>query len=545
MEKITKKLAILRRNNQLSQQSVAEQINIDVFEYMSLENGSQTIDKETITKIAKFYKIAEKDLIDDNIEIEEIKEIKVNDKVGNDPSFIKVEELKKFHETSSITMTKKDLFLAKIDKLPVIVKVVSVGLVLVIVFLLGFFFKPEPEIIIEPLNLKRDINDKVVGNNYGIIYYVQNNLKSRGLDINGQLSVSDEVDIVKVEMNDSITALLKRDGTIILKGSDALMYDIEKFGYVKDIALGDDHLVAISHDDKVLCSTSTSIEIGCNFVEEAYSAKIDKIFAFDHNTILIDVDGNIYTNTYLRLEENIKDIEIESIVGYGNNIWALYKDGTIQSLSGDKYDDALEFTDVKKIVLLNDALFIHTEDNKVHVETKNNAYKAVSTWEDVLDIAGKDDYLVGLKINDIIGVGNNAYDKFNEEALEQEVLKEVSNIAVNVSLEGVSIKFDTVENADKYLIKVNNENEYEVIVDTNELIIPLSNFKENTGYTISVVAMSNDEKYLASEENNYHFVFYQPIEEVVTPEPTTDTTIIPPATTTPTPNTEVEATPAP
>lgn len=510
MSKISNKLEVLRRNNDLSQKQVAEQFNIDVFEYMSYENGKLDLDEKLIIEISEFYGVKKEILTDDHFHIAENIKVK-SEEIDNElPSFVKIDELRKFSETSTIKVTKKDQLQYKFTNLSIMKKLILLVNIIVIITLviLLSFNRDKPEQVIV-LNLSRNKQDLIEASTYGIVYYQGNNLNSRGLDLNGQLAVSSLHNVVKVQMNDDTTVLLNKDGTLTLLGSYLDEYDISKWNAVKDISLGKNHLVAINSDDKLLCESSSSVKIGCDFKEHVYNEKIAKIYTFDHNTMVVSESGNVYTNEYLKLKMKKEMKPIKDIVGLGNEVWVLYDDGTISNIKGDKFLDFKE-ENIDKLVLLNDGIFAKTKEGKIIFSSKNEDYLKLLEIDNVIDITGYNNYIVALTDDDIVGVGNNENNIFNEINTKEITLDKVSNILTNITNEGLHLSFNHSNNANSYLIEINNESNFKLVTKKNEILIPLNNFVENVGYTIKITALIDQVGYQNSLENSYHFVYYPP-----------------------------------
>ena len=499
MAKIQEKLLILRRNNNCSQQYIAQKLGIDVFEYMSFENGNKKIEDDFIQKVVEFYHIEEKVLLDDNCEIEDI----------SDKSFKNHEE-EMLTLLNNINQKKKIINLIKKNK----IMIVMLGLILIMLITMGINNKEKIE---EIINLERNQEEKVYANTYGTIYYQNNVLQTTGYNINNQFNVSEIENVVDIAINDSITALLINDGTVVLSGGDSFLYNIEGWKNIVDIEIGSNHLIGLTNQGKILCTTSSSNKGSCKL--EAIENNIKDLFAFDLNSIVVDEDNNIYGSEYLRLDKLPDQKDIKQIIGNKSDIWVLYEDQTIDCLAGDKYLAAKDWEGIKKLVVLDDALFGLTKDNLVVVESKNESYNDIIKWENIEDIAGKSNYLVGYSNNQLIGVGDNQYEQF-EKIIEYEQLEKVRNIKVESKKEGLMISFDISEHAEYYSIHLTNHNQFKQDISTNQIIIPLSELENHMGYTVTIQAKSKQEKYLDSKEVSYNFIYTPFVENIIIPTPT-------------------------
>ena len=517
MKKILVKLIVLRKNLNMSQQDVADALEINVIDFLRYENGSIPLNDKILQDLSHIYNISIEDLYSDEYIVEEISQSLTNEIVFIDPSEL---------STSYKIIDKQETTEIVIKKNNIKKKTIVSSIVIFIILMLVYFVYSNQYITtkVTTLDLKRDLNSYLYGNSYGILYYDDNNLSFDGIDYNNQFSLDNKDNITKIEVNDNITATLDKNGKLSLYGGDKQYYNVNYNKYYKDISLGESHLLLIDSNDKLVCVKSSNLIEPCMFDHNIEENNISKIFALEDFSIVVDNKLNIYVSN-INISKHKVDKPIKQIVGNKEDLWMLYEDSSVEKVLGYKYNDIEEFINIKKVVLLNDALVGLKNDRTIVFDASNNKYDYLSEWNDINDI---------IVLNDtIIGYSNNSFVTLNDEAeTNTKVEGKPENIVINVDYDGVDVNFDTCINCELYEVSI-LENNYSVSTNMNTVFLPLQQFSDGNIYTISVKGKG---KYDETEPTLIQFTYYKNKDEEETkPSPSIIPSIIPTATPTVTP----------
>ena len=512
MKKILSKLIVLRKNLNMSQQEVANALDINVIEFLRYENGSTSLNDKILQDLSHIYNISIEDLCNDEYIVDEISQTLTNEIVLIDPSELSGSyKIIDKQETTEIIIRKNN------SKKRIIISWIVTFIILILVYLI--YSNQDTTKKLTTLDLKRDLNSYLFGNSYGILYYDDNNLSFDGIDYNNQFSLDNKDNITKIEVNENITATLDKDGKLTIYGGDKQYYNVDYNNYYKDISLGKSHLLLIDSNDKLVCVKSSNLIEPCVFDHKMEENNISKVFALEDFSIVVDNQLNIYISN-INISKHKVDKPIKQIIGNKEDLWILYEDSSVEKVLGHKYNDTDEFTDIKKLVLLNDALVGLKNDKTLVFDASNNKYDYLNEWSDINDII--------VLNNSIIGYSNTGFVTLNDEVeTNTKVEGKPENITINVDSDGVDVNFEACINCELYEVSI-LENNYSVSTNINTVFLPLQQFSDGSVYTISVKGKG---KYDETESTSIQFTYYNNNEgEEIIPSPSIIPSVIPTAT---------------
>lgn len=471
MKQLPLKLTKLRKHYHYSQDYVAKEMGVDVFEYMAYENGRKIPSFNQLLILAHFYKI----------DVEQLK---------SDTQDIDLHRvLFKFEDIISL-IKKYQRFIY-----------VFIGVVLGL-FLLSFIFKPKVKVL---KNLSPVIA-KVSAANTFLIYLDENKVaKGSGDNSNGQLDLEHIKDILKLKTGETFSVILKKDGTVETVGLlSKYAKEVSLWKDIVDIEVGKAHIVALKSNGDVYC-------VGDNFYDQCNFniTKAEAIFA-RNNASLIKKDGMIkvfgdfnYKNEIEKIR-NIKDIDFnDDIVAYIN------ENNEVAYFSKQSFD-LNEFKNINKVVV-GDGFIAGLFEDEVKIAIDNYLIAdEVKKWK-VEDIASGNDYLIGYNQGKIIGVGNNKYNQFQKAEKDLQQLPNVENIKIDLLENDIKISFDKLRLADYYQVELDVGIGLNIRTELNEVYIPYLKLKENDDYTIRVTAFSKNQNFLKSNTSFFRWTFIKPI----------------------------------
>ena len=517
MNKTLAKIIILRKNNKLSQKEVADKLDIDVIDFLRYENGSIELDEDFLNKLSILYNINLECLKDDDYIIEEQTKSLVMEKVHIEPR-----PKDDTYSYKSGTETTEIKLITKKYNVNTIILCVLLTIIVVLTFSNN---NNQKEITFESMNLTRDESIFMYENSYGILHFDNDELKFEGIDYNNQVNNIDRnIDVASIEINDNITAVLDTDGFLRLYGASKQYYTVDFETQYKDISLGDSHILLLDADNKVKCIKSSNLVEPCAFTEEFNTNLIRDIFAIEDFSIIIDEDLNIYTSGIdLGIKKATK--AIKQIVGNRDNLWFVYTDNTVECILGYKFKDANQFTEIKKLVLLNDAIIGLKKDKTVVFSANNNKYDYINEWNNIDDIISYNGNLIAYSDNKFVTL---------DDGVEEHVKVEgkPDNIVVNINHDNINISFNSCVNCVFYEVEI-LENNYTISTNSNSILVPSNIFNNDSVYTISVKGIG---KYEDSKISTIQFTYYN-LEQTLpvnTPTPSIIPSVIPTITPDPT-----------
>ena len=496
MQKIIEKLTILRKNKGVSQKEIADKLNIDVFEYMNIENMSKPFSKPQVISLLKFYEISYQEFMTTDYVLVEKKQEKLNINLGERPTIKR--SLKSNNEE-----TREIKFVKKLNLRLILVSIIFTCFALSAII---YFSKKEnpKQPVYEIVN--QPFEKGMFTNKYGTIVIEDDKHQFMGEDINKQFSYDEIKDLSKYAINNKISVALDTRGKLTILGVDKYLYKLEEEKQIIDISLGRKHLVAIDVDHNFICIKEDNYSNACSFVNKEEITNIKQIFAFSDYTIVVDDKHKIYTSDNLQLDKEYQEKPIKTIVGTSQDIWILYKDGTLDNIYGTKYQEAKEWEKVDDIVILKNAL-VTLSDGKIRTSSFNRRHKEAEKWEDIKYIGGSEEDLIAYQQNTIKGIGINQYKQYNQAIIKKETLKTPTIEEITVTENGVEVRFITDGK------QIHNEviigEDYKVTVLSDEILIPLDIFQDNVDYVVSIQSKGgeyNSDSNVAKKA----FRYYQP-----------------------------------
>ncbi|MBQ1382301.1 MAG: helix-turn-helix domain-containing protein, partial [Solobacterium sp.] len=259
-------------------------------------------------------------------------------------------------------------------------------------------------------------------------------------------------DLVKISAGPDVLLGLKRDGTAVTTGR----YDTADWDHLVDIAAGERHISAVKDDGTVVC---TGNDTACDVSQWT---GISAVYAGKDLTAGLDADGRLHVSGSGTLAEAldgknpVKDLALAS-----EGAVILYRDGTMETF-GNLSALKPQMSGAVSVAAGNSFAAVLDNTGNVRVFCADREFgKAAEKWTGIRYIAGRGKTLVALTSEGkIIGLGDNFYNVYNKdsssEPVEKTKLSAVTNVSFSVTVSGLVINWDSVENA-KY---------YEVIVST-------------------------------------------------------------------------------
>lgn len=473
---LIEKLIKLRKEYNFSQSYVAQNVGIDVFKYISIENGNTMFTFEEILKISDFYNINPIKLFlnDEEIEFNNLYKIKFK-------------------------------FIEILNKFGIYLYIVPF---VVILFLFIIFTLPKKDRITVYKTYSQ--NDLIAANEYGVISIEDGIVKTLGNNINGQLDIDVDEKILKVEMGQTFSVLLLDNGKVKTFGlAHKYARKLNNIKNVVDIAVGNYHILMLLKNGEVLCVGDNSY----NQCEVKKWKNINKIFADENGSIGIGsetfVSGNVIFKNDIKNIKNIKNIAFND-----NVVFFVDENNDVNYFSNETFE-INDWKEIDDIEIGNGFIVAKKNNGSVLIKTNNYLIKdEVKNWNAISIASGKD-YLVANIEGEIIGIGNNKYNQFIKKEIVKE-LNSVSNINIVQDKENIKINYDYVDNADYYEISIDIDEGYSLKTPHNYVYIPISKMVNNYDYTIRISAKSNNVNYKESQTSVHKYLY--------TENPRTDST---------------------
>ena len=525
MNKLPEKLTLLRKYNQFSQTDVAGKLNVPVTEYMNWENGNCICRIEQLKILAEMFGVSIDALLDNNKTIVIPEEELM--KSAQIPSFSsnaseKTQQMSTLAEAGTIQMntvadaaqetkviTQQPLSSVaqaepqektvdpeeeevqeeepvshrkatvrtdggKKKNTLIILGVIALLIIAAAAFLLlmgGF----------HSVALSKE-NRLAAGDTWTM--YVEQNGK---ITVRGELEgASSFSEGVQVSGYGSHAAALSDKGKVT---DNRFSSEVSSWNKVDYIAAGKNHIVAVTDEGKVLCAGS----------EEACQVgswnNIEKVYAGNETTVGITNDGQIKVagnGEFLSSVTGISDISMsDNLAAY------VRSDGTVavSMLGSGNVLDTSSWVDVRNTAVGSDYVIGLTTDGSILCESADEEFKAeVTGWKNIRYLAASDRTAVAIdRSGNMHGAGDNSCNQYenqnkkDDENQEDEQLEAPKNITVTESTANVVIKWDTVENADSYVVSISD------IVDlsetkNNQASLSASSFTDGETYSITITA---------------------------------------------------------
>lgn len=525
MNKLPEKLTLLRKYNQFSQTDVAGKLNVPVTEYMNWENGNCICRIDQLKILAEMFGVSIDALLDNNKTIiipeEELM------KSAQIPSFSsnaseKTQQMSTLAEAGTIQMntvadaaqetkviTQQPLSSVaqaepqektmdpeeeevqeeepvshrkatvrtdggKKKNTLIILGVIALLIIAAAAFLLlmgGF----------HSVALSKE-NRLAAGDTWTM--YVEQNGK---ITVRGELEgASSFSEGVQVSGYGSHAAALSDKGKVT---DNRFSSEVSSWNKVDYIAAGKNHIVAVTDEGKVLCAGS----------EEACQVgswnNIEKVYAGNETTVGITNDGQIKVagnGEFLSSVTGISDISMsDNLAAY------VRSDGTVavSMLGSGNVLDTSSWVDVRNTAVGSDYVIGLTTDGSILCESADEEFKAeVTGWKNIRYLAASDRTAVAIdRSGNMHGAGDNSCNQYenqnkkDDENQEDEQLEAPKNITVTESTANVVIKWDTVENADSYVVSISDIGELPE-TKNNQASLSASSFTDGETYSITITA---------------------------------------------------------
>ena len=525
MNKLPEKLTLLRKYNQFSQTDVAGKLNVPVTEYMNWENGNCICRIDQLKILAEMFGVSIDALLDNNKTIVIPEEELM--KSAQIPSFSsnaseKTQQMSTLAEAGTIQMntvadaaqetkviTQQPLSSVaqaepqektvdpeeeevqeeepvshrkstvrtdggKKKNTLIILGVIALLIIAAAAFLLlmgGF----------HSVALSKE-NRLAAGDTWTM--YVEQNGK---ITIRGELEgASSFSEGVQVSGYGSHAAALSDKGKVT---DNRFSSEVSSWNKVDYIAAGKNHIVAVTDEGKVLCAGS----------EEACQVgswnNIEKVYAGNETTVGITNDGQIKVagnGEFLSSVTGISDISMsDNLAAY------VRSDGTVavSMLGSGNVLDTSSWVDVRNTAVGSDYVIGLTTDGSILCESADEEFKAeVTGWKNIRYLAASDRTAVAIdRSGNMHGAGDNSCNQYenqnkkDDENQEDEQLEAPKNITVTESTANVVIKWDTVENADSYVVSISDIGELPE-TKNNQASLSASSFTDGETYSITITA---------------------------------------------------------
>lgn len=552
--RLPEKLTALRKHFSYSLADVAEKVQVPVQEYMNWENGNKICHIEQLQKLAAFYSVPIRTLLDNTKEVElpELEEtystvdIPFKDSINNgtakepdyrDKTVVEIEQEPQFEQTTVTPIVEDD----NIEH----TRLISTGeleqtLVQQIVEDEPEVKKPKKKVVStsKPTKTSPKISPKVLMAIGGALLLLLlgflgiNWLRNRGglvsnnlskvnrvaladrytvyIDDSGNLvtsgevpSLSDFTNIVQVSTSGSGLLGLKKDGSVVCTGAGTAC-EVNDWKNITMVAAGTRHSVGLTNKGTVECvgtDRACSVKDWEN-IEAVYAGNEVTIGKTNEDKLLIA--GKVSSQTSLETLENVEDVTIGE-----NQIVVLFKDGTVlcYGIEGNVVSNTGSWTNITKAVSGRNFAVGLNNNKKVVVATTNDTLKKdTEEWSDISYIAARGDTIVAIKNGKIIGVGDNTYGQYGKEeevepsASPDAKLSKVTNIRFTPTKAGLTIQWDAVPNANYYEITVNTSPITSIKAAKNSASIGSNQLTDGATYTFTFTPHANDSsKYEAGE----------------------------------------------
>lgn len=525
MNKLPEKLTLLRKYNQFSQTDVAGKLNVPVTEYMNWENGNCICRIDQLKILAEMFGVSIDALLDNNKTIVIPEEELM--KSAQIPSFSsnaseKTQQMSTLAEAGTIQMntvadaaqetkviTQQPLSSVaqaepqektvdpeeeevqeeepvshrkstvrtdggKKKNTLIILGVIALLIIAAAAFLLlmgGF----------HSVALSKE-NRLAAGDTWTM--YVEQNGK---ITVRGELEgASSFSEGVQVSGYGSHAAALSDKGKVT---DNRFSSEVSSWNKVDYIAAGKNHIVAVTDEGKVLCAGS---EEAC---QVSSWNNIEKVYAGNETTVGITNDGQIKVagnGEFLSSVTGISDISMsDNLAAY------VRSDGTVavSMLGSGNVLDTSSWVDVRNTAVGSDYVIGLTTDGSILCESADEEFKAeVTSWKNIRYLAASDRTAVAIdRSGNMHGAGDNSCNQYenqnkkDDENQEDEQLEAPKNITVTESTANVVIKWDTVENADSYVVSISDIGELPE-TKNNQASLSASSFTDGETYSITITA---------------------------------------------------------
>lgn len=496
------KLEKLRKHYNYSQAYLAKVLDIDVVEYMGLENGRNMLNYSQIKKLSSLYHINVIEILrnDDNVTLYDV--------TNQDTDKINIEYF----------IPKKTL-LSRIKERPILTGIIAGAIVAITI---GSIFVINSKN--RPYISYADNTDRLSVSSTTVVY-IDNvgAVKATGDNSNGQISSLPSEHAAKVCEGSSFSVILLDDGTVISTGQvETYQKEISKWKNISDIAVGNNHIIAVDNIGKVYAVGDNS-KGQCNIDD---FSNIKNVYATNNGTICIDYDGEIYYTgefvgtSKLKQYTNIKDVDTSN-----DNLIVLKEDGTCDYIASYDSESYLPITtkwkDIIDVTCGDDYFAALKADGTVEIVSTSLNTSPVSNWTNIIAIDGCNDYLIGFDGSEIYGLGKNNYHQFEQVDATLQELAPVKNILIDYNTKEVKVSFSEVTNAVEYEVSlvIDASTSLTKKILANEVAkFDVSDLIDNSIYEIKVKAIGDGINYNDSKVTTQEFLYLQEVTNSINEE---------------------------
>lgn len=493
MNYLPSKLNKLRKHYNYSQQYVADFLDIDVVQYMKYENGNDMIDYFQMKKLSYLYNVPLKTIFENTDKLD-LPDIKLDTNEINVKYF-----------------TQKNGVRNKIKGFIINHKIVSaiILVLLLAIVVLSIILKN----VVRPYSIEMENINRLSASETTVIYIEDSGgIGFSGSNANGQLNDLVVSEAIKVCEGGNFSVVLSKDGKVASSGLiSKYSQTIEKWENIVDIAVGENHVVAVDSNGRVYCAgdgEACDIE-GTRNVKKVFASSNASIVMNENGTL--SYSGTVIGSSYLKDFVNVKDIassdNILAILNNDNTLNVYSKSGSF--LRSETWKDIVD------VACGDDFVAGLNSYGKVYIEIDNDKYtNEVNEWSNIIAIASGKDYLVGFDGKRIYGIGVNNHNQFVTEEKKKTTLETVNNIEYTISQDEICIQFEGEKNADGYRVAINVGTGLEKYVDTPQIVsFTTENMIEGKTYTITITSVGSGD-YKDSDEAKCMFTYNKP-EKVV------------------------------
>lgn len=485
VNRLPEKLVSLRKHYNYSQEEIADLLQIDVTDYMGIENGRRVLNYDQIICLSKFYKIKFDELFVNEYEVT-LHEIK-----GTTTDQINIDYF--LNQNKWYRRLYRKVQSSFILKMALIVFVLCCAL----------FVGSKIIEITKPLEFDENSLYKLAVSEKTVSYLNDGRLQTTGsMNISGQ-------DIVSVQTGNNFVLELKNDGTVYCEGlNEDKTREIDRLKDIVYITSCDNHIIAIDKNDNIKT-------IGENENGELDISKwrnISNIKTFKTGTIGIDdkgylvYAGDIVGRSQFKLYKNCIDYDANEYMTV-----VVKNDNTVDySAYNDHYTSVIGWNDITSICCGKEFIAGLKKDGTVLISCLDETMtKEVETWKNIKAIDSAEDYLIAYDGDSIFGVGENNYNQFEKKQEEKITLKQIDteNLNVEIKKDEVTVVFAPVENAYAYEVTMIADKTITYEIEAGEKVV-FSNLdlEEGKFYSIRITSLGKD-KYVSSAAFEYTFEF--------------------------------------
>ena len=486
------KLVKLRKHYNYSQGKLAEVLGVDTLEYMGYENGRLVLNYDQIKKLASFYHVDFEDIFRNDAEVL-LHEVSENTDELNIEYFIPHYNI--FQKAWNF-----------IKRHPLVVGILTLSIVLLstTVFLFNKYLNELP------FEIVRGSSNYLSASNTTVAFIdKRNGVNGNGDNSNGQLSSLPNSNIAKVLEGKTFTVMLDENGKISSAGlGNRLAEEIASWENIIDVAVGDNHILALDYRGRTFCAGDNSYE-QCKLSD---FNNLKRIFASKNGSVGIKKDdrvvttGDVFGASLIKNLGNIIDMDFSN-----DNTIVLKEDGSVAYYAKSKqFVEAETWRNIKAVACGDDFVAALNEEGKVLISIDNNLYKKeVESWQEIISIAAGDDYLVAYDGENIFGIGNNTYNQFDISKSLIQTLPQVSDVNVTIENDNAVVHFKGVRGAKGYLVAIDAGIGHSIyVVNDQDVSFDAFIFEEDKNYTVLITTIG-EKDYENSSPLSYNFTYHK------------------------------------